>query len=74
MDDTPQSKGGQARADKLSETEKREIASKGAQARHDKAKMLSETGELPKAKVVEQPSKLCAQVRLACSRQRWCKA
>src|SRR5216683_243150 len=49
MDDTPQSKGGHARADSLNDHEKREIASKGAQARHDKAKTLSETGELPKA-------------------------
>jgi hypothetical protein len=46
MDDTPQSKGGQARAEKLSTDEKRDIAASGGQAKRDKVKAL---GDLPKA-------------------------
>jgi hypothetical protein len=48
MDDR-QRKGGQARADKLSKDEIREIASLGGQARREKVKALTETGNLPKA-------------------------
>jgi hypothetical protein len=47
MDDTPQSKGGQARADKLSKDEIRHIAASGGKARSDKVKALA--GTLPKA-------------------------
>lgn len=43
MDDTPQSKGGKARADKLSSEERREIASQAAKAR------WAEAASLPKA-------------------------
>ena len=49
MDDTPQSQGGKARADKLSSDELREIASSGGRARREKVKRLLESGELPKA-------------------------
>jgi hypothetical protein len=49
IDDTPQSKGGQARADKLSQEEIRDIASLGGRARRDKVKTLVESGSLPKA-------------------------
>jgi hypothetical protein len=48
MDDR-QRKGGQARADKLSKDEIREIASLGGQARREKVRALTETGDLPKA-------------------------
>jgi P63C domain len=47
IDDTPQSKGGQARADKLSTDEMREIASSGGMAKSKKVKDLA--GKLPKA-------------------------
>ncbi|MGC2223564.1 MAG: hypothetical protein WA624_15015 [Methylocella sp.] len=47
--DTPQSKGGKARADKLSKDELREIASLGAQRRREKVKALTDSGALPKA-------------------------
>jgi hypothetical protein len=49
MDDTPQSQGGKARADKLSSDELREIASSGGRARREKVKRLLAIGELPKA-------------------------
>jgi hypothetical protein len=49
MNDTPQSKGGRARADKLSKDETREIASAGGRARQEKVKQLTKIGELPKA-------------------------
>ena len=49
MDDTPQSKGGRARADKLSKDQLRDIASQGGRASREKVKMLSESGKLPKA-------------------------
>jgi hypothetical protein len=48
MDDR-QRKGGEARAEKLSKDEIREIASSGGKARREKVRVLSETGELPKA-------------------------
>jgi hypothetical protein len=47
--DDRQRKGGQARADKLSKGEIRDIASLGGQARREKVKILTESGELPKA-------------------------
>ena len=49
MDDTPQSKGGQARAEKLSLDEIRDIASLGGRARREKVRELVESGSLPKA-------------------------
>jgi hypothetical protein len=64
MDDTPQSKGGQARADRLNDDERREIASRGGVTRHDKAKMLSESGELPKA--THQGKMLVGDLELDC--------
>jgi hypothetical protein len=47
MDDTPQSKGGQARAEKLSADQMRDIAATGGQAKSAKVKALAPT--LPKA-------------------------
>jgi hypothetical protein len=47
MDETPQSKGGHARADKLSQDQIREIASAGGLALSEKVKAL--TGQIPKA-------------------------
>jgi len=49
MSDTPQSKGGQARANKLNQGEKREIASLGQQARRERVRALEDAGELPRA-------------------------
>jgi P63C domain len=49
MNDTPQSKGGLSRAERLSDDEKKAIASKGGQARREKALALQNAGELSKA-------------------------
>jgi hypothetical protein len=49
MTDTPQKKGGKARAEKLTGEEMREIASTGGQARREKVKALTEAGALIKA-------------------------
>lgn len=49
IDNTPQSKGGQARSDKLSQDEILEIASLGGRARREKVRALEESGALPKA-------------------------
>jgi len=51
MDDTPQSKGGRARADNLSKDELREIASSGGRARQEKVKRLYDIGALPRAHI-----------------------
>jgi hypothetical protein len=47
MDDTPQSKGGQARADSLTEEELRQIAARGGRAKREKVKAFGDA--LPKA-------------------------
>lgn len=49
MNDTPQEKGGRARAAKLTAEELRDIASLGGTARSRKVKELTKSGELPKA-------------------------
>jgi hypothetical protein len=49
MDDSPQEKGGKARASKLTQDEIRGIASLGGAARSRKVKELTESGDLPKA-------------------------
>ena len=49
MTDTPQKKGGKARAEKLTGEELREIASTGGQARREKVRVLTESGALIKA-------------------------
>jgi P63C domain len=49
MDESPQSKGGKARANKLNAKELRGIASLGAQARQARVKELGDAGALPKA-------------------------
>src|SRR5260370_5078019 len=49
MDDSPQRKGGRARAEQLSPEEIREIASSGGQARWQKSKELARSGDLPRA-------------------------
>jgi P63C domain-containing protein len=49
MDDSPQSKGGRARADSLSKDALREIAASGARARWAKSKDLTANGDLPRA-------------------------
>lgn len=64
MDDSPQSKGGQARADNLTSEEMRKIASKGGQARHEKSKALTEVGGLPRA--THQGKMLVGELDLDC--------
>ena len=49
IDDTPQSKGGRARADSLNDDARREIARSGAKARWQKNEDLNANGNLPKA-------------------------
>lgn len=49
MDDTPQSKGGRARADILGKDVLRDIAASGGRARWARSKQLAEDGDLPKA-------------------------
>jgi hypothetical protein len=49
MDDTPQSKGGRARAESLSEDELRAIAYQGARARWDKSRKIAANEDLPRA-------------------------
>jgi hypothetical protein len=48
-DETPQSKGGRARADMLDEEARRDIAASGGRARWARSKELEATGDLPKA-------------------------
>ena len=49
MDETPQSKGGRARADNLSKEALRDIASSGARARWARSRELTANEDLPKA-------------------------
>lgn len=49
MDNSPQSKGGRARAERLSNDEMREIASQAARARWGKSRKIMQDGNLPKA-------------------------
>src|SRR6185369_13043491 len=49
MDDTPQSKGGRARADLLDKDLLRDIAASGGRARWARSKELAASGDLPKA-------------------------
>jgi P63C domain len=49
MDDTPQSKGGRARADTLGKDTLRDIAASGGRARWANSKKLAENGDLPVA-------------------------
>lgn len=49
MDETKQSKGGMARAAKLDDEQKRNIASQGGSAKKAKVRALEEAGELPRA-------------------------